>query len=434
MRFARFTVFTFIVTGILTAASPLWAQIVPIEARADLGQPSEQTLSIRLQTGKNISALKAGEGLRFHSLSHNLGHISALALDDDGTLYVADRKAGRVWRLRDRNQDGRFESKQALPQRFDEPSGLAVSGETVFVADRSAVWVMTGIGPPQKLAGLLKAHSKGRHHPLSVSDDGQTLYLGLSTKKGEAELLSLNVSSGEASLLQKKATDQDIMGLAAFGNGSPWLVLEHSLGASLDSLTNFSSSHFLSALALPTGSLSSDENNWPDSLANHVLVSRRSPEGYDVVALPAGFGNVDSQGEIIFSGFLSYSGRSAWGAPGALYLDGKGLIVADAKNGDIYRLTAVPHPPEKEKPEEPALTASTETPSKTPDNLEGPSKMQVSTIRQGSQIGSVSSLKNGSDLEVGSTIIRDYEPLSVDEKDGEKQKTNNSQKRKKKRN
>ena len=44
--------------------------------------------------------------------------------------------------------------------------------------------------------------------------------------------------------------------------------------------------------------------------------------------------------------------------------------------------------------------------------------MQVSTIREGSQIGSASALNRGSNLDVGSTIIRDYEPLSLDEKDG----------------
>jgi len=436
MRFARFTIFVFIICALGTGASPLWAQTQPPAQtapnweRADLSQASKSKIPVRLQTGKNVPALKAGEGLQLEVLTHGLGHISALAMDKTGTLYVADREAGRVWRLRDRNQDGRFDTTQALPQRFDAPSGLAVSGQKVFVADRNAVWVMTGIEPPVKLAGLLNFGSKGVHHPLSVSADGQTLYLGLSTLKGEAELLSLDVESGEADLIQKTTSDQDIIDLASYGKGSPWVALEHGVGASLDSIVEISPSQTLTALALPISpssgtDLSAALKNWPETLANHVLVSRQSSDGYDVLALPVELGQIDSRGKVIFSGFLSSSRRSAWGLPGPLFLDGNGLIIADSKNGDLYRLKAAPAPSVapilsvSETPEDAGLITSFDTPAAGPTPIKDPPGMQVSTITQGSQIGSVSTLKRGSTLDVGSTIIRDYKPLSLDKEEAD---------------
>lgn len=418
MRFAGLTVFAMIVTVMHSGASLAWAQNSSSGLYADLSQPSESTLSIKTQSGRNFAALRVGDGLVFERLSQDLGVISALAKDASGTLYVADRTAGRLWRLRDRNQDGRYEFKQALPQRFDQPSGLAISGKTIYIADRNAVWVMNGMNPPRKLAGLVNSGSKGAHHPLSLTENGKTLYLGLSTKAGEAKLLQLDVETGEAVLAQNKETDQEIIALTSFGDASPWLALEHGIGPSLKNITPISSSHSVNSLALPASAATTDTSDWPAALENKVIVSRQSGSGYDVLALPAGFGQIDLRAKIIFSGFMSTSGRSVWGRPGPLLFDTEGLIVADSKNGDIYRLKAAPMPVASEQNEDPATLAPPDTQSPKPIAQAGPPDMQVSTIREGSQIGSASALSRGSNLDVGSTIIRDYEPLSLDEKDG----------------
>lgn len=418
----RFIGFTFL--AILTISAPsLRAQPSPFQTKADpregtavnLGSASKNKTTVRLRSGKSVHTLKAGNGLAFKPLSQGLGTISALAMDDKGTFYVADRAGGRVWRLPDRNQDGRFDSKQALPQRFDTPSGLAVSGQTVFVSDRNAIWKIEGVHPPVKLAGLLQAKSKGKHHPLSVSADGKTLYLGLTTTSGVVELLGIDTQTGAATLIQKKQSNQHIVALAGLGRGTPWIALEHGVGSSLEDTTEFNSSNTLAGLALPLGS-----SEWPAALDTHVIVSRLSRDGYDVLALPAGLGQIESEGESLFSGFLSSSGRAAWGVPGALYFDEKGLIVADSKNGDLYRLNAAPALGEDES--ETLITSSDNQIAETDisETSTEPPKMQVSTIKEGSQIGAVSTLDRGSSLDVGSTIIRDYKPLSIDEDDGDK--------------
>jgi len=419
MRFIGFTIF-----AMLTISAPsLWAQPSPFQATVeiredtsvDLGAASKNKSTVRLRTGKSVHTLKAGDGLAFRSLSQGLGTISAVAMDEKGALYVADQSGGRVWRLPDRNQDGRFDSKQALPQRFDMPSGLAVSGSTIFVADRNAIWKIEGVHPPVKLAGLLQAKSKGKQHPLSVSADGKTLYLGLTTTNGEVELLGVETQTGAATLLQKKQSNQNIVALAGLGRGTPWIALEHGVGASLGDMTEFEVSHTLTALALPLGS-----SEWPAALDTHVVVSRLSRDGYDVLALPAGLGQIESKGKTLFSGFLTSSGRSAWGVPGALYFDKKGLIVADSKNGDLYRLNAAPALGEDETETLNTPSDSQMVETDTSETSTEPPKMQVSTIKEGSQIGAVSTLDRGSSLDVGSTIIRDYEPLSLDDKGGDK--------------
>lgn len=421
MRFAQFTVLALTITAFICGASSLWAQSSPSDLYTDLSQSSEKSYSIRTRNGKNPAALKTGDGLTFERISQDLGSISAVAKDGSGTLYIADRNSGRLWRLRDRNKDGRYEFKQALPQRFDTPSGLAISGTTIYLADRNAVWVMNGTKPPRKLAGLLNSDSKGIYHPLSLSSDGKTLYLGLSTKSGEAKLLQLDTQSGEAVLIQKKSTEHQIVDLAAFGNESPWLALEHGIGASLDRITNIPTAQSLAALALPLSLSAANEKTWPASLANHVIVTRQSQDGYDVLALPVGLGQIELRGRIIFSGFMNTSGRSVWGTPGPLVLDTQGLIVADSKNGDIYHL--------RTDPDRTSIANLQKTPSvnvsetQSDENLSStePPQMRVSTIEQGSQIGAVSILERGSGLEVGSTIIRDYEPLSLDKEKDQKE-------------
>ncbi len=403
---------------LMISAIPLWAQPSPFQSGSesredtliDLTAASKNRSLIRLRTGKSSQTLQAGAGLTFKSLSQGLGTISALAMAANGTLYVADSSSGRIWRLPDRNQDGRFDSKQALPQRFDTPSGLAVHEQTVYVADRNAIWSIEGVHPPVKLAGLLKAKSKGQHHPLTISADRKTLFLGLTTKQGKVRVLGVDIQTGAARLLQERQSDQDIIALGALGSGTPWVALDHAVGPSLTQVFDLDSSHTLASLALPIGT-----SEWPSALSTHVIVSRLSPDGYDVIAIPAGLGQIEGKGRIIFSGFLNASRRAAWGVPGALYFDENGLIVADSKNGDLYRLSADPvKSSEVSKAISPPSNSQTLESDPLETTIESP-KMRISTIEEGSQIGSVSTLKRGSSLEVGSTIIQDYKPLSLNE-------------------
>lgn len=63
-----------------------------------------------------------------------------MAVGPDGTIYVSETREGKVLALRDDDGDGQVDMRVTLVDGFREPSGLALHGAALYVADRRAVW------------------------------------------------------------------------------------------------------------------------------------------------------------------------------------------------------------------------------------------------------------------------------------------------------
>ncbi|RKQ69745.1 hypothetical protein DES40_2554 [Litorimonas taeanensis] len=371
-----------------------------------------------LRKGKRANNLMTAEGFETTLIASNLGNLSAITTDMKGNLFAADQQSGRIWHLPDRAQDGRVDQKRALAHRFDNPTGLALHSDILFVADRNAIWRVKGDHPPTILAGLRAANSTAMAHPLSLSSDGLTLFLGLQTNEGEVKLLSIDTETGTAELVETQKSDQPILALVDIGAQYPWVLQKDKFGPTIKNSHQFRDDLSFAGIS-PVPDIYFKRGQKP-APANHpidensLLVSRRAPDGFDVLIIPTKFGQPQSLAYPLLSGFFPANSRTAWGAPAALTIDSLGLLVTDAFNGDIYRVTrsAAPTAAPLDEPN-PVPPLSDEPASTTP-----PSTL-LSTI-EGSQIGLASTLEGASSLDVGSTIIRDYKPLSLDdEKNGE---------------
>jgi len=69
----------------------------------------------------------------------------SLALGAQGTVFVATRTDGRVFALRDEDQDGRAEGRWTLLRGLDMPNGVAFRQGALYVAESGAVWRLDGI-------------------------------------------------------------------------------------------------------------------------------------------------------------------------------------------------------------------------------------------------------------------------------------------------
>ncbi len=388
----------------------------------DLSLPSVAKTTPVIQTGKRPNLLRVKDGFELSIMSESLGDISALIQSRLGQYYSADFKTGRIWHLKDQNKNGRIDSKRILPHRFDGPSGLAIQGQTLYVADKNAIWVMEGVQPPKKLAGLRNAKSLGYPHPLAITNDGSQLFLGLKNTDGEVHLLSIDTSTGAASLVDTLKTEETPIAVNIVkGRKRPWVALSHSFGPSLSSLTAIDTSHRLTGMSLPTQSTDARPE-----FNNHIYIARQASDGFDVLSVKANLGAPETNADIILSGFLTASGRSAWGKPGSLLFDTHGLLIADRHNGDIYRLKAKTHTPVDEDEKQGASnTHSSDTdidPTADKDLLNTTKEWEVSTIK-GSQISTLSNIGSASSLTTGSSLLENYKSLAEEYSEQNKEET-----------
>jgi hypothetical protein len=397
----RFVISISLLVAIFAGSTISFAQSMSIS------EPASRSFTPRMYKGKQVDSLQPRDGFSLEFVETGLGNISTLSIREDGTVFSADAETGRIWQLSDRNQDGRVDIKRALAHRFDRPTGLAVSDEALYVADRAAVWVINEGQPPRKLAGLIKANSTDAFHPLSLSSDKKSLFLGLTTKEGVSNILLIDQNTGQAELVDSLPASEQIRAIASLGNKVIWSITENGVGAALSNLTKTDDSLRLTGMTLPQGN-----GKWPLAYSQHAIISKHSADGYAVLALPAAMSTVETKGDVLLSGFLSTSGRSAWGRPGALSFDKHGLLIADDYNGDLYRLRAIPSIKAEIEPQlSPENTNESLT---TSDKHDLPSTL-LSTIT-GSQIDKASGIDSATTLETGSTILRDYKPLEIEDR------------------
>ncbi len=375
----------------------------------------------RQQRGRQVHQLRTDPALHHHLFARRLGEISAMD-SKDGTLFVADKRSGQIFRLPDRDGNGQTEGARPMPHRFDEPTGLAAAEDALYVADRSAVWRVSPAGTPVILAGLTNADTTGLHH-LEKSATAAFLWLGLTTQSGQAKLLRLSTLTGEAELIDE--AEGTLLDMSAQDGARPWMLLQKGADVFLGP-----SFEFMSPVSLEPGHMVLPANeagqNWPPELSQHVVISR--DYSGDVMAAPIVIAKPLPIGRALLSGFTAPSGRQKWGETGSLHLDSRGLFVADSVNGDLWRLSRSANP----KLTVPSNSSSKKVDNKTedessressaataPDDISSEVSTFSSSIERGSTIDQLSTIDRGSLIGRASTLRPREEIEAEKEKIGE---------------
>lgn len=90
----------------------------------------------------------APEGFTVSIFASGLSRPREIAVAADGDVFVSQTFQGNVVGLRDADGDGVAETKSVVADGFREPSGLAIAGNALYVADRRAVWRLPLGGEP----------------------------------------------------------------------------------------------------------------------------------------------------------------------------------------------------------------------------------------------------------------------------------------------
>ena len=261
---------------------------------------------VRVRGG--FAAAEAVDGLEAPIFARGLGEISDLALAEDGTVFATDARSGRIWVMRDRARDGRADTVQALPHRFDQPTGLASRGDTLFVADRGGLWAIRGGLTPRLVAPFQNSGALPAPHPVAIQPDG-TLRLGLPMPDGTSRIVSVRPDTGEATPLAEWPGR-----IAAFSKGpfgAPGLTLLQ------DGATTRLGGFGAQPQALPSPARAA----WVDAEAGVVLLS--GPDG--LRAHRATLMGLETDPDVLLRGVEG----------GAVVMDGRGILLASPQDGTI---------------------------------------------------------------------------------------------------
>ncbi len=68
-----------------------------------------------------------------------------MAMSENGTLYVSNRRGGNVYRVKDTNGDFKIDELDTLLSGLDQPNGVAIKDGDLYVADISKLWVIRDV-------------------------------------------------------------------------------------------------------------------------------------------------------------------------------------------------------------------------------------------------------------------------------------------------
>ena len=396
----RFVLSLGLITLFSTSASAAPWDIVPVAKTQN--ETSTLTHPIQIQRGGSSNTLQTIEELNLDIAATGLGQISAMALGEDGTLFTADARTGRLWALTDRGQDGKIDMRRPLPHTFEAPSGLAVMGNSLYVADQKAIWVIEDGNPPRELASLRHANSIGGPHILMPNPDGTSLTLGLTTQSQTHRILDIDALTGHASLIHEDSGR--LHALAQQSGSQIWSASGAKINALGTDGLDFKAGQSITSIALP-GQFEKPAH-WPERLKGHVIAAQSGTGAMRLIVIPTEFGQPSGAARVLIDGFLAQSGRSAWGEPGSIVIDTRGLFFADKENGNLWHIS----PALKIQPKITIVDTDSLPANIRPEpSLAPKGALKIESSIKGTQIDTKSSIIKPSSIEYGSKLIKDYD-------------------------
>ena len=384
--------------------------------------PIIQPLQKRLRSPSDQPRTEAG--LKAEIYSRGLGRIAALASSPEGHIYTSDPDSHRVFELVDRGRDGRRDFQQVILDQLDHPTGLAVIGSDLFIADRHAIWRWNRQDRTLSRLADLSNISAGADRPLLARPRDNAIWIALNTGPQTARIIAVDLETGKADLVSD--ISGPVTSLAASpasdvwaGSGNRLIRVTSSPGAQ-NMIEVEAGSEISGLLMLGERAKRLGFGDWKD----HLLVAqggisklpKSSSGGMNIIALPTIFGQPKAEMRVWLDGFQARNRRSYWGLPGSLLLNAQGMFIADPVGGLIWKVSPakISAPPEV-IPEPKEIPEPKDAEEIIPEDNHEP-QMIVSKMK-GSQIDRASS------LEVGSTILKDWEAAQkakADKETGEK--------------
>lgn len=121
-----------------------------------------------VQAEVGLGAMSVPPGFHIALYTDQVPSARALALGDDGTVYVGSLDAGKVYAVRDDNHDGKADRVYTLASGLHMPNGVASLDGDLYVAEVSRIGKLKDIGhhlaDPPPLETVYDGYPKDVHH------------------------------------------------------------------------------------------------------------------------------------------------------------------------------------------------------------------------------------------------------------------------------
>lgn len=298
--------------------------------------------------------------------------------------------ADRITLLRDVDGDGVAETRSVFLDGLRSPFGMALVGDTFYVANTDAVVAVpyrdgdTRIAATPRVVVRLPEGDQNRHwtRSLAATPDGRRLLVtvgsdsnvaerGMSYETERAAVLEVDPATGRRRVFASGLRNPN--GIVFDGHGTPWVVVNErdEIGGDLvpDYLTSLVDGGFYGwpwsyfgrhvdvrvqpprpdlvatarvpdyALGPHTASLGLAFADGGAYIGQHGSWNRKPPSGYKVIFVPFVEGRPQGAARDVLTGFLDAEGK-AMGRPVGVAVDRRGaLLVADDVGNAVWRVT-----------------------------------------------------------------------------------------------
>lgn len=115
-----------------------------------------------------LKQIELAQGFQIRMFAPAIPGARSLQVAPDGTVFVGTRKQGKVWALRDSDQDGRADQTYVIAEGLQSPNGVAFHDGALYVAEIEKIWrypdILKDLENPPKPQLVSDAFPSDAHH------------------------------------------------------------------------------------------------------------------------------------------------------------------------------------------------------------------------------------------------------------------------------
>ncbi len=156
-----------LMSAFLISCGSKTAQEKEEQAGSDDKEAEPVAMGLTSLDGLSLDRISLPEGFKIDVFAR-VNNARSLALAPDGTLFVSNRNADKVYAIRDTDKDWKADESYVLDEGLRMPNGVAFKDGALYVAEVSKLWrfddILADLSNVKEPALIYEDYPKERHH------------------------------------------------------------------------------------------------------------------------------------------------------------------------------------------------------------------------------------------------------------------------------